>query len=455
MYSRNYLHGLKRSKEKEIYYEGGLRPLTGLKHGHYEIIHLEKMGKDYLEYKGLDLNTGDFITIKEFYPRQGLGDHAQSSLKRHPVTGVLEVHGLATGCPKAFESLLDAFVHDAKCKERMTYHRSLTRILDDFRDLGTAFVVSTYNPWPTLEMVFEDQEILEQDLVHDWIQGLIKDLSASHRRGIIHPRINPRNLFVTPTGLYLEEYESCRRPRDIKIFDGDAYENQYYAPEVKVSQGQIGPWSDVYAIGKIMIDLISKTVSDGNYMTALDTLATPSLASNYGRVIQEALSYESDDRIKDGQDMLALLYPRLREKRTFRPSQSLVVTILLLALISSSLVVWRSLARTQDDPGDYMVLNEEEAPLSSVKAITLLTSNKVSFDRNSGQIEWLRLNGCQMSTYTIRSDYGFVLEGKLRPDQEYLDIGSLGLSQGTYELVLTYQDQGKEQKQVMTFTLGP
>jgi hypothetical protein len=53
-----------------------------------------------------------------------------------------------------FRSLVDGFVEEAKYLEKISYGDKAFKIIDVFEDKGTAYVVTNYNEWPSLQDFF-------------------------------------------------------------------------------------------------------------------------------------------------------------------------------------------------------------------------------------------------------------------------------------------------------------
>jgi serine/threonine protein kinase len=440
MYSRDDLFRIKRSCERAVFHENSLRPGTRLKRGIYEIVHLEEVCTDYLKYKGLDLNSGDFVIIKEYYPKEAIGFNDVIYFERDLETDILKVVNPSKTTLRDADALMDAFVYQKRYKEKMVIRAPLTRIVDDFKDLGTTYVVNTYNPWPSLEMMLLSDIEINGETIDQWIRDLIGEIHPFHKRGIVHKNINPRTLFVTQRGLFLDGIGSCKAFTDVKIFDGDEFESRYYAPEINMSLEEIGTWSDIYAVGKVIVDMLTRMDVNINYLDALKSITDTDQGLRYDRVIKESIAFDVDQRLTDIQSFKLFLYPDEKELRNYKPPKQLIIAMVALAIFSSSLVLWRSIPGESNESTvlDCVIIDAEETPLSIIKPVNFLKTNQEELSSFSDEIKWSKVEDCQMVGYKILSDDQVVYEEDLRPGQVSIDLSQIGLSQGFYQLILSY-----------------
>jgi serine/threonine-protein kinase len=107
-----------------------------------------------------------------------------------------------------------------------------------------------YMPLPRVQMVLD---------------GALKGLAAAHKVGIVHRDLKPENVFVAETDdgevPKLLDFGIARvRTRDSDLTRTGSLMGtaSYMAPEqVAANAGEIGPWSDVYAMGVILYEMLA------------------------------------------------------------------------------------------------------------------------------------------------------------------------------------------------------
>ena len=73
MFTREILEDIKSSNELSIHHDGALLHGTPLNNHNYEIIGLEEVTDQCLVYKAMNLINGEFVTIKEYFPKHAIG----------------------------------------------------------------------------------------------------------------------------------------------------------------------------------------------------------------------------------------------------------------------------------------------------------------------------------------------------------------------------------------------
>ncbi len=241
-------------------------------------------------YEGVNVNTDERVAIKVILPR----------LAKDP-------------------KVLAMFRKEARTLTRLT-HRALVqyRVLAQEPASGVLYIVTEFVDGVRLDQVIGNLKPTQPELL-SLTRRLAEGLQAAHELGAIHRDISPDNILLPHRRMAEAKIIDFGIAKDIDADPGvsdDAFAGKlsYAAPEQFGEFGrQIGPWTDVYSLGLVMLSLASgETVYMGTTLTeAIDRRrAAPdlsSLPSGLRRVFAKMLAADPKNRFRSMGEVVAAL----------------------------------------------------------------------------------------------------------------------------------------------------
>ncbi len=137
------------------------------------------------------------------------------------------------------------------------------------------------------------------------LDRVLSGIGYAHRQGVVHGNLTPDNVILQSLthNAYLIGWEGAvHRPAVSRAKIG-IFSDIYTAPEVR-ERGQIGPWSDIYSVGKIMIWVLGgdperNEIPQGVKTPLADFLLTLVKEDHQKRPDDAWVLYEEQKRIKD------------------------------------------------------------------------------------------------------------------------------------------------------------
>ncbi len=263
--------------------------------------------------------------------------------------------------------------------------------------------------------------------------------------------------------IVIDNLGSCDFLNDINIYDKDSYQSIYQAPELVTLDSEIGPWTDIYAIGKIIIELISSKAESGDYFEGLKTINDNQTINKYHEAIEKSISFYSKDRIKDASEMKKMLYPDISKKNIYLSSRAFAAVIALLAFISSAYVLSMDKNITSYDliaSNENIVIEEEETPLGPVKILPGSSGDVLNgFKFVTEPFEVINLNKNMFVKWNISNDTKMKsievdnLSFMLNDKQKSFDLSNLDLKTDDYTLTINYEYDGELTKKKIIISI--
>lgn len=210
-------------------------------HGRYLIGNVLGKGGFGITYIGYDLVLNIKVAIKEYFPMDAAQrDNNSSQLLWH--TGKSNSEQLRQG--------YQDFQKEAQKIAKIDKISSIVRVRDTFLDNDTAYIVMDFVEGVTLKDKVQKSGTMNAAECIELLTPMMEDLAQVHKMGIIHRDISPDNIVIQPDGsiklLDLGAAMDLSSGSDLQT--GLVAKKGFSPPEQYTGSGQIGSWTDVYAL---------------------------------------------------------------------------------------------------------------------------------------------------------------------------------------------------------------
>ena len=140
------------------------------------------------------------------------------------------------------------FLQEAQQLQQLPDRTVIPRLLDQFTEKETEYLVLEYIPGTTLQQWVQEKEPMSVKLAMQWLMPLLISLGPLHDKALFHGSICPDNILLTDDGsVTLLEWGVNRY-----MGDGESIrpvlEDGYAAMEQYLTKGKTGTWTDVYSL---------------------------------------------------------------------------------------------------------------------------------------------------------------------------------------------------------------
>lgn len=304
---------------------GEVGPHDALKRGTvlrgYSIRSVLGRGGFGIVYRARHLELGYLVAIKEYLP----GELA--------VRIGLRVQPKSTACIEPYRDGLRRFRDEGKALVELHEHPNVVSCRDFFRCHGTAYLVMEFVRGMPLSRHLQQCEakglpLGEEDLMAVAIP-LIEGLGRIHDAGVVHRDIKPENVLLREENRQpvLIDFGAAKQGMATHTKSIAPRTPEYAAWEQVVPEGDIGPWTDIYAIGVLLWRIVSGGGPDGiprspvavesrmdAHMRSLSEPMHTARRLGHGRfddsvlaTIDSCMKLRHDERVQDCAELLGLL----------------------------------------------------------------------------------------------------------------------------------------------------
>ena len=252
------------------------------------------------------------VVIKEFLPSE--------IATREGTT----VHPLGMTEHADYEEGLQRFLDEAKQLVQFQSHANIVGCRDFFAENGTAYLIMDYAEGLSLGDLLQKragQPLSEQEILRIMLP-LLDGLSYVHSHGVLHRDIKPGNIYIKRNDEQpiLIDFGAAKQNFSKHSKSMAPYSPGYAAFEQVSEDGELGPWTDIYAIGAVMWRMVSghnppevekrmaATIRQKpDPMTAANDLGNADYSQAFLAVIDKCLSLTEEGRFQSVSELLQAL----------------------------------------------------------------------------------------------------------------------------------------------------
>lgn len=273
--------------------------------GRYLIGNALGFGGFGVTYIGYDRKLKRRVAIKEYLP----SEFATRALHQPEIM----IHNNEKK-KQQFSDGMKKFIDEAKSLAKLSSLDGIVHIYDSFEANNTAYIVMEYLEGETLASYMKREKKVTEEQAVEIISPVLQTLEEVHRCGIIHRDIAPDNIFLAKgqdgkTHVKLIDFGASRYASTSHSKSLTVLIKPGYSPaEQYQSNGEQGPFTDVYAVAAVLYHLVTGVRPEDAFerRTQLqsggkDPLKDPSsynsnISENFENALMNAMNVRVEDR---------------------------------------------------------------------------------------------------------------------------------------------------------------
>lgn len=291
--------------------EQSQRPSNSLPVGYrfreFEILEVIGEGGFGIVYRAYDHQLERVIAIKEYMPTK-LAQRNED----------LSVGVRSDRFSKTFQAGLHSFIQEARLLARFS-HPGLLHVLRFWEENGTAYMGTQFYTGSSLKNLKTQQpEVMDEAWIRQLLPPLFSAIRTIHQEGYLHRDISLDNIQIQENQLpVLLDFGSARKEignlsdeTEVMLKPGFAPIEQY----MEESDGEQGPWTDIYALGAVLHTLIADAPPPVSVVRSIEDSYVPLVQrrpAGYSlgllQVVDHALALKPEDRPQSIDQMAAEL----------------------------------------------------------------------------------------------------------------------------------------------------
>ena len=261
-------------------------------------------------HKRLDIQ----VAIKEYLPQMFATREANTV---YPLSN--DEHG-------DFYDGIERFLEEAKQLVKFDEHPNVVKCRDFFEENGTAYLVMNFEDGGELAEILKERQIQNKPLNERQILSIIlpilSGLGDIHAANVLHRDIKPTNIFIRRKTEQPVLIDFGAAKQDFSSQSKSSFiHTEGYAPiEQIVDEGNLGPWTDLYAVGAMMWRIIASRKpprvqermmaqhrNTEDPMTSALELGAGQFSQAFLQAIDKSLQLHEQDRFQSAAEFIAAL----------------------------------------------------------------------------------------------------------------------------------------------------
>lgn len=277
---------------------------TCLDHGKYNIAYVLGEGGFGITYCGFDVKLQRRVAIKEFFPK--------GYCYRNP--GDPNIYPYEGGKGEVYQKLKQQYISEGRVLARLGEQPGVVNVFNFLEENNTAYLIMDYVSGQSLSGYLRTHggrlSVSETLAI---MRPVIRALGGVHRQKVVHRDISPDNIMITDDNkVKLIDFGAAKFYGD---YNSDKVQKGSYSPIEQVTpQGQVGPYSDIYALCATIYHCITgiriapalkrQKADDVVLPSALGISITPGIE----QTIMQGLAVYPEQRIQDAESLYHCLY---------------------------------------------------------------------------------------------------------------------------------------------------
>ncbi|MCL2847508.1 MAG: serine/threonine protein kinase [Firmicutes bacterium] len=272
----------------------------------YLIVNTLGEGGFGITYLVWDLTTNTKIAIKEYYPN--------GYVNRVPKSYHIVINSKKN--QEASNRGLKRFIDEAKALAKVKNLSGIVSVKDFFSENGTAYIAMEFLDGISLKKYVQQRGgRISMDETLDILHPVLDSLIFIHRMNLIHRDISPDNIIITKHNeVKLIDFGATNQS-DLEGNSLSIVLKQGFAPEEQYrTNGEQGPWTDIYAIGvSIYYCITGKIPPESINRTHIDSIIKPSeqdaiISPTQETALMKSLAVYAKNRYQNVEQLITGLY---------------------------------------------------------------------------------------------------------------------------------------------------
>lgn len=301
-------------------YSSYLPPGTELD-GRYTVGTVIGAGGFGITYRAWDNVLNTSVAIKEYYPQGIVSRTGTTNVSIYNKQEVSYNHGRSR------------FLKEARSLAQLNGNPRTVNVHGFFEENNTAYIVMEYLKGCNLkEYVQDSNNTLSYELICKMADNMCDALKDVHAAGLIHRDISLDNIFLCNDGTFkLIDFGAVKQSLTDSNLSETVVLKHGYAPVEQYSKsGNIGPWTDIYALsatiyrlctGKVPQESIDRLSSDN---VLPPKMINNNLPRNFSNAVMKGMAVQITDRYHKIEDFKRDLFRSDMEPLPVEPVQRII-----------------------------------------------------------------------------------------------------------------------------------